>query len=127
MIKQDIHTKKIAYYIVFVREKHSQLPEFSKGCNLTCSLIEVSSWLLDSSVFEVVIDLPVERKVEKQTVKMSLLYAKNLGRYFLTHFNVKTKVHIVVKICIRITMMVMISVEKFFKGQKKSMFLPKEK
>ena len=105
MIKQDthIHTQKNANYIVFVREKHSRLPEFSKGCNLTSSLIEVSSWLLDSSVFEVVIDLPVERKVEKQTVKMSLLYAKNLGRYFLTHFNVKTKVHIVVKICIRIT------------------------
>ena len=70
MIKQDTHKKKIAHYIVFVREKHSRLPEFSKGCKLSCSLIEESSWLLDLSIFEVMIDLPIERKVEKQTVKM---------------------------------------------------------
>ena len=55
--------------------------------------------------------LPIERKIEKQTVKMTLLCAKNFGRYFLTHFNVKTKVHIVVKIFIRITMIVMKGVE----------------
>ena len=55
--------------------------------------------------------LLIERKIEQQTVKMSLLYSKNFGRYFLTHFNVKAKDHIVVKICIRITMMVMKGVE----------------
>ena len=48
-----------------------------------------------------------EKKEEKQTVKMFLLYAKNFGRYFLRDFNVKTKVHIVVKICIRIIMILM--------------------
>ena len=63
--------------------------------------------------------MPIERKVEKQTIKMSLLYAKNLKKYFLTHFNVKTKIHIVVKICIRISMMVMKGAESSSRAKKK--------
>ena len=50
---------------------------------------------------------------------MSLLYAKNFERYFLTHFNVKTKVHIVVKICIRITTMVMKGVKSSSRAKRK--------
>ena len=47
------------------------------------------------------------------------LYTKNLGRYFLTHFNVKTKVRIVVKICIRIRVMAMKGVESSSRAKKK--------
>ena len=35
----------------------------------------------------------------------------SLEDIFLTHFNVKTKIHLVVKICIRISMMIMKGVE----------------
>ena len=50
---------------------------------------------------------------------MSLLYAKNFGKYFLTHFNVKTKVYIVVIICIRITTIVIKDVESSSRAKRK--------
>ena len=50
---------------------------------------------------------------------MSLLFDKNFERYFLAYFNVKTKVHIFVKICIRIPMMVMKDMESSSRAKRK--------
>ena len=38
---------------------------------------------------------------------------------FLTHFNVKTKIHIVVKICIRINIMIIKGVESSSRAKRK--------
>ena len=55
----------------------------------------------------------------KQDTHKKIAHDNNFGRYFLTHCNVKTKIHIVFKICIRMSMIVMKGVESSSRAKRK--------
>ena len=58
--------------------------------------------------------------MKQEHTQKKIAHDNNFGRYFfLTHFNVKTKIHIVVKICIRISMMIRKGLESSSRDKRK--------